>query len=163
MAPIWSDTEQAYLLNHLDYCLENDKVFRSSAPGVISRFAKRELSFPALNHKLSTLVNDNGTWTSLSALISNGTSQLDLAALPSAIRSAMKTQRSSLGLGDLDANATVEVQRSETLAPQAENNVSQVPRPLEPHTNSSRTPPASREGLAPESAMPLRTHTARRE
>ncbi|OAL52369.1 hypothetical protein IQ07DRAFT_678369 [Pyrenochaeta sp. DS3sAY3a] len=98
---LWSDEEEAYLLNYLDYCLKHQLRYEDEIATAMSRFTRRPFSIILAMNKLAQLSLRIRGDRSTKALVMNGTNELALQRVPDAVLRAMQAQRAGLGLEDL--------------------------------------------------------------
>jgi hypothetical protein len=157
----WSESETAHVLNYLDHCLKKGIDFRKTVSDELSRVAGREVTFSAVNSKLTYLFKDNGTFISFPDIVEKGTSRLNLSKLPPGILEAIQQQRSGLELEELNVVSLGD--DSVGVATEAEHNVSShlCPCDRQPNANSCRalSAPEGRPVLG--LAIPRNRHIAR--
>jgi hypothetical protein len=99
----WSDKEFAFILNHTDYCLKNNKDYMGSILEALSNFSPaKPRTMKAVEKKLRVCLSKSSDKTSLSELRQQGTACLHLKSLPSGVLHEMASQRATLGLEALD-------------------------------------------------------------
>jgi hypothetical protein len=98
---VWSDEEEAYLLNYLDYCLKHQLRYQDEITAAMSRFAGRSITINSAMSKLAQVSLRNGGERSTKALVTNGTNELALQRVPGRVLRAMQAQRADLELEDL--------------------------------------------------------------
>jgi hypothetical protein len=118
----WSDRESAYLLNYIDSCIQKGVDFKTTVSAEIANVDGRERGWSSVDKRLRLMLKDNDTSTTISAVLKNGTSQLNLSKLPSGILEAMKQQRATFELEELHVVDTGN--NSAGVATEAEHTVS---------------------------------------
>jgi hypothetical protein len=99
----WSDKEVAFILNHTDYCLKNDKDYMSSILEALSNYSPaKPRTVSAVDKKLRACLSKSFKKTSFLELRQQGTACLHLKSLPSGVLHEMASQRATLGLEALD-------------------------------------------------------------
>jgi hypothetical protein len=95
----WSDKEFAFLLNHADYCIQNDQDYSSTIVDALSSFTSAQRrSASSVYSKLRWCLSKNGEDTSASKFRQQGTAYLHLKSLPLGVLHEMASQRETLGL-----------------------------------------------------------------
>jgi hypothetical protein len=98
----WTNEENAYILNYLDYCLEHGANYTQTVAQEISNFAQRKLTYSAVNSRLLTMLKRGKLPPLTRELINKGTKLFNLALLPPELVRAMQQQRHTFELGELD-------------------------------------------------------------
>jgi hypothetical protein len=99
----WSDKEFAFLLNHADYCIQNNQDYSSTIVDALSSFTSAQRrSASSVYNKLRWCLSKNGEDTSASKFRQQGTTYLHLKYLPPGVHHEMASQRETLGLEALD-------------------------------------------------------------
>jgi hypothetical protein len=99
----WSDKEVAFILNHIDYCLKNDKDYIGSILEALSNFSPaKPRTVKAVDKKLRTCLSKSFNKTSVPELRQQGTACLHLKSLPLGVLHELASQRATLGLEALD-------------------------------------------------------------
>jgi hypothetical protein len=99
----WSDKEFAFLLNHADYCIQNNQDYSSTIVDALSNFTSAQRrSASSVYNKLRWCLSKNGEDTSASKFRQQGTTYLRLKSLPPGVSHEMASQRETLGLEALD-------------------------------------------------------------